>query len=94
MDKHYFMETVFEKLVEHLREGHNGIVLELSNGNLKQFTQEDIRDCSLEGSVFCIGGWCFDIEHIIGIYYGNPIVEENLTELREALGLYSACKEW
>lgn len=87
MDVEYFNEVVFEKLKGNTK----GIVLELSNGNPKYFSKEDVEGCSVDhvggdtrqNIIFCIGDWCFDITHIIGICYVNPhvVVFSDLKEM-------------
>ncbi|MCR5027238.1 MAG: hypothetical protein K6A34_07345 [Methanobrevibacter sp.] len=72
MDNDYFNEVIFEKL----RANPKGIVLELSNGNQKHFSKEDVLGCSIDCySTFCIGDWAFHIRHIIAIRYTNPFDE-------------------
>ena len=72
MDVEYFNEVVFDKL----KENKQGIILELSNGNQRSFHADDVESCSIDDKTnFCIGDWCFDITHIIGISYVNPLAE-------------------
>ena len=72
MDIEYFNEIVFEKL----KENKAGIVLELSNGNQKHFTNEDVKGCSIDNhSIFCIDNWAFDISSSIGIKFNDPLSE-------------------
>lgn len=80
MDVEYFSEIVFEKL----RENTKGIVIELSNGTQKAFTNEDVKGCSMQDSAFCIEDWCFDINHIVGICYVNPIIDA-LSVLKDSM---------
>ena len=83
MDVNFFNEVVFEKL----KENKTGIILELSNGNQKLFTAEDVKGCSIWcSSVFCIETWVIDINSIEGICYDNPVTEA-ADKLKEVLGL-------